>query len=66
MEAWWPPGHTIGYEQTFTHEVLEFMCALEEDRQPVPNFVDGVKCQQVLEAVDRSIEERRWVPIDEL
>jgi predicted dehydrogenase len=66
MEAWWPPGHTIGYGQTFTHEVLELMNALEQNRQPVPNFVDGVKCQEVLEAVDLSIAERRWVNIQEL
>ncbi|WP_159881644.1 Gfo/Idh/MocA family protein [Paenibacillus puerhi] len=65
-EAWWPPGHTIGYEHTFIHEVLELMNALEEDRQPVPNFKDGVKCQQVLEAVELSIQERRWVSVDEL
>lgn len=66
MDAWWPPGHTIGYEHTFTHEVHELMRALEEDRQPVPNFVDGVKCQEVLEAVDLSIAERRWVDLSEL
>lgn len=66
MDAWWPAGHTIGYEHTFTHEVLEFMNAIQEDRQPVPNFVDGVKCQEVLEAVDRSIAERRWISISEL
>ncbi len=66
MDAWWPAGHTIGYGQTFTHEVVELVKAIEEDRQPVPNFVDGVKCQAVLEAVDRSIEERRWVGISEM
>ncbi len=66
MEAWWPPGHTIGYGQTFTHEVVELLHALSEDRQPVPNFHDGVKCQAVLEAVDRSIDERRWVRISEM
>ncbi|MNH44928.1 hypothetical protein D3C79_1072320 [compost metagenome] len=66
MEAWWPPGHTIGYEHTFLHEVVELMNALSEDRQPVPNFVDGVKCQEVLEAVDQSIAQRRWVRIDEV
>lgn len=66
MEAWWPPGHTIGYEHTFTHEVLELMKAIEEDRQPVPSFVDGVRCQEVMEAVERSIAERRWVAIEEL
>ncbi|MBD2867841.1 Gfo/Idh/MocA family protein [Paenibacillus arenilitoris] len=66
MDAWWPAGHTIGYEHTFTHEVHELMQAFADNRQPVPNFVDGVKCQEVLEAVDRSIEERRWVSISEL
>ncbi len=66
MDAWWPPGHTIGYGQTFTHEVFEMMNALKEDRQPVPDFNDGVKCQAVLEAVDLSIEQRRWVSISEM
>ncbi|GIP17201.1 oxidoreductase [Paenibacillus montaniterrae] len=66
MDAWWPAGHTIGYEHTFTHEMVELMDAITNDRQPVPNFVDGVKCQEVLEAVERSIEQRRWVAISEM
>ncbi|WP_136605191.1 Gfo/Idh/MocA family protein [Paenibacillus dokdonensis] len=65
-EAWWPPGHTIGFEHTFIHETVELLQAIEEDRQPVPNFADGVKCQQVLEAVELSITERRWVQTKEL
>jgi len=66
MEAWWPPGHTIGFEHTFIHEVLELSQAISEGRQPVPSFEDGVKCQAVLEAVDKSIEERRWVSLSEM
>ena len=65
-EAWWPPGHTIGYEHTFIHEVVELMAAFREDRQPVPNFRDGVKCQEVLEAVDLSIEERQWIKVSDM
>lgn len=65
-DAWWPPGHTIGFEHTFIHEMLELSNAIEEGRQPEPNFNDGVKCQAVLEAVERSIEQRRWVPISEM
>ncbi|MFM9278765.1 Gfo/Idh/MocA family protein [Paenibacillus jiagnxiensis] len=65
-EAWWPPGHTIGFEHTFIHEVLELSSAIEEDRQPEPSFHDGVRCQAVLEAVERSIDERRWVKISEM
>ncbi|PZD95601.1 gfo/Idh/MocA family oxidoreductase [Paenibacillus sambharensis] len=66
MDAWWPAGHTIGYGQTFTHEVVELLQAIEANRQPIPNFHDGIKCQAVLEAVELSIDERRWVRIDEL
>lgn len=65
-EAWWPPGHTIGFEHTFIHEMLELSNAIEEGRQPEPNFNDGVKCQAVLEAVERSIDERRWVDLSEM
>ncbi|WP_150275946.1 Gfo/Idh/MocA family protein [Paenibacillus tepidiphilus] len=62
--AWWPPGHTIGFEHTFIHEMLELSNAVQEGRQPVPNFRDGVKCQAVLEAVERSAAERRWIEIE--
>lgn len=65
-EAWWPAGHPIGFDQTFTHEMVEFMNAMEENRQPVPNFTDGVACQAVLEAVEKSVEERRWVGLNEM
>lgn len=65
-EAWWPPGHTIGYEHTFIHETVELLRALQENRRPTPNFHDGVCCQAVLEAVERSIDARRWVRIDEM
>lgn len=65
-EAWWPPGHTIGFEHTFIHEMLEFSSAIAEGRMPEPNFQDGVKCQAVLEAVERSIEQRRWVELSEM
>lgn len=64
--AWWPPGHTIGYEHTFIHETVELLDALRDNRQPVPNFRDGVACQAVLEAVEHSIAERRWVRLSEL
>ncbi len=65
-ENWWPPGHTIGYEHTFIHEVVELMTAFKENRQPVPNFRDGVKCQEVLEAATQSIEKRKWISIAEV
>ncbi len=58
--AWWPPGHIIGYEHTFTHAVHDFLTALEKDTQPSPNFKDGVYEMAVLEAVERSAKSGRW------
>jgi len=63
IEAWWPPGHIIGYEHTFVHVVYDFMKALDEDRLPTPNFTDGVECQRVLEAVEKSAKEERWIEV---
>jgi predicted dehydrogenase len=60
LNGWWPPGHIIGYEHTFTHTVLELLKALAEERLPVPNFHDGVKNQRVLDAVERSASTRAW------
>lgn len=65
-DAWWPAGHPLGYEHTFTHAFVEFLTAIQENRQPVPNFSDGVKCQQVLEAVELSVKERKWVDVSSL
>ncbi|MFD2612068.1 Gfo/Idh/MocA family protein [Paenibacillus gansuensis] len=66
MEAWWPAGHGLGFEHTFIHAVLELLEAVRTGRECIPNFADGVKCQQILDAVDRSIELRRWVKVEEL
>jgi len=52
--AWWPPGHTIGYEHTFTHEVRDLLEAIATGQDPVPSFADGLQVQQVLDAVLRS------------
>ena len=64
MEAWWPAGHIIGYEHTFIHEMKDFLEAIVYDRMPEPNFFDGVACQKVLDAVEKSIEGRCWVKVD--
>ncbi|MFF4595656.1 Gfo/Idh/MocA family protein [Amycolatopsis sp. NPDC001319] len=52
--AWWPPGHGLGYEHTFTHEVRDFLDALASDTDPAPSFADGLQVQRVLDAVERS------------
>ena len=63
-EHWWPAGHIIGYDETFVHEVYEFIQSVANDRQCAPSFYDGMKVAQILEAVDRSIANRAWVRVD--
>ncbi|MGV9327837.1 Gfo/Idh/MocA family protein [Streptosporangium sandarakinum] len=52
--AWWPPGHGLGYEHTFTHEVKDFVEAVTAGRAPSPSFADGLRVQRVLAAVEAS------------
>jgi predicted dehydrogenase len=52
--AWWPDGHTIGYEHTFTHEIRYLLHAIAEGRDPAPSFAEGLQVQEVLDAVQRS------------
>ena len=52
--AWWPDGHAIGYEHTFTHEVRDLLHAIADGRDPVPSFADGLQVQEVLDAAQRS------------
>ena len=54
MAAWWPPGHIIGYEHSFTHEMRDFVEAVAVGKDPEPSFVDALQVQQVLDAVERS------------
>jgi len=54
MGAWWPPGHLLGWEHSFTHEVVDLIGDISSGRDPVPSFADGLQVQQVLAAVERS------------
>jgi len=55
--AWWPPGHTLGYEHGFSHQVKDFVEAVVAGTQPAPSFADGLQVQRVLAAVERSAAE---------
>jgi predicted dehydrogenase len=51
---WWPTGHGLGYEHGFTHQVVDLVNALAQQRQPEPSFADAVQVQRVLAAVESS------------
>ena len=53
---WWPPGHAIGYEHTFVHAVADFLSAISEGQPISPDFSDGLRVLQVLEAANTSAD----------
>lgn len=54
LDAWWPQGHIIGWEHTFTHEIRDFLTAIGNGYAPSPSFEEGLAVQRVLAAVEES------------
>ncbi len=54
LDAWWPPGHTLGWDSTFTSQAADFLGAIASGRTPTPSFADGLAVQRVLAAVEGS------------
>jgi predicted dehydrogenase len=64
--AWWPPGHLLGYEHSFTHEVRDLVAAVAAGTDPAPDFAAGLQVQLVLDAVARSAADSAgWTQVDE-
>ncbi len=66
LKAWWPPGHLIGYGETFVNQAFDLVCAIRDGTQASPDFADGVACQEVLEAADRSARNGCWERVVEV
>ncbi len=65
LSGWWPPGHTLGWEHTFTHQARDLLTAIADGAQPLPSFRDGLAVQRVLDAVARSAASgNSWESID--
>lgn len=54
---WWPPGHMIGWEHTFVHEIHHLLTAIVEDGDVAPygaTFEDGYRAAEICDAILRS------------
>ena len=60
LEAWWPAGHTLGWDATFVHQAHDFVLAVAGARPCPPTFADGRYVQEVIESVLRSSVSERW------
>jgi predicted dehydrogenase len=62
MRFWWPPGHIVGWGDTFIHELAHMLEAIAGEHDVAPHgatFEDGYRCSEVTEAILRSAETGR-------
>ncbi len=58
-QHWWPPGHIIGWGDTFVHELHHLLEAIASDGEVAPygaTFEDGYRAAEVCDAIVRSGE----------
>ncbi|MDI2125617.1 Gfo/Idh/MocA family protein [Yinghuangia seranimata] len=60
LAAWWPPGHVLGWEHTFTHQARDLLTAIGQGTGAAPDFTDGLGVQLVLDAALRSAASGTW------
>jgi predicted dehydrogenase len=66
MSFWWPPGHTIGWEHTFVHELHHLLSAIAGADSVMPHgadFEDGYRAAEVCEAILRSSQTGQREPL---
>jgi predicted dehydrogenase len=64
LAGWWPPGHMLGWDVTFTHEIADLVTAIAAGTDPQPSFHDGLQVQRVLAAVQQSAaSDGSWIPV---
>lgn len=64
LSDWWPPGHIIGWEHTFTHEIAHLLRCIARDEPVAPigaDFVDGYRCAVICDALQQSAKDGRRV-----
>lgn len=61
--GYWPQGHGIGYADMFVNQMRNFVTAIFEQTQFHPDFHDGLAVQRVLDAIERSANEKRWIEL---
>ncbi len=60
MGKWWVPGLTIGYAESFVHQLNDFLEGVAAGKPTGPTFRDALETQRVCERVIESGKERSW------
>ena len=62
LADWWPPGHILGWEHTFTHEIAHMLRCIVTGAPVAPigaDFVDGYRCAAICDAIQQSAQTGR-------
>ncbi|APX31900.1 dehydrogenase [Brachybacterium sp. P6-10-X1] len=56
LEAWWPQGHVLGWENAFSNQARDLLLAIRDGADAgaagfSPDFADGLALQRVLDAI---------------
>ncbi|MDR2849137.1 MAG: Gfo/Idh/MocA family oxidoreductase [Verrucomicrobiota bacterium] len=63
MGAWWVPGLAIGYGESFTHQLKDFLDGLASGKPAGPTFRDALATSKVCDAVLASAKSGQWVAL---
>ena len=64
LDAWWPPGHVLGWDHTFIHQARDLVDGIATGGEVRPSFADGLQVQRVMDAVQTSAEKSSgWQPV---
>ena len=64
MGAWWVPGLAIGYGESFTHQIKDFLGGMASGQPAGPTFRDALATQRVCDAVLASAASGKWVSLN--
>jgi predicted dehydrogenase len=65
-EHWWPPGHLLGWEHAFVHEIVHLLQAIAAGTEVSPHgatFEDGYRAAEVCDAILASAQSGVRVPV---
>jgi predicted dehydrogenase len=66
MDVWWPAGHVLGWEHGHINMLAHFLDCIANDKDVAPfagTFKDGYIVTSIIESINRSALERRWVDL---
>ncbi len=63
MKNWWVPGLSIGYGESFTHQLKDFLEGLDSGKPASPTFREALATAKVCDAVLASAASGQWVTL---